>query len=143
MEIDQHLIYDFGKMAQHEKGTHTWQIKNAGEADLELWMIGKPTCSCTIAKLENNQKATVKPGDSTTIDLEWNTKDLHEDYSQGANFGTNDPRMDSFMLSVKGKNHPPVVDLSPRDDPVPHDFQRGAAPDPHRRLLEGPARHRR
>ena len=113
VEIDQELIYDFGKMAQFEKGVHTWRIKNVGEKELELWMIGKPTCSCTIAKLENNQKATVKPGESTTIDLEWNTKDLAEDYSQGATFGTNDPALESFKLAVKGKNYPPVVVFPP------------------------------
>jgi Protein of unknown function (DUF1573) len=113
VEIDQPLIYEFGKMAQQEKGTHTWRIKNTGETDLELWMVGKPTCSCTIAKLENNQKASVKPGDTTTIDLDWNTKEFHDDYSQGATFGTNAPSLDSFKLSVKGKVYPPVVVFPP------------------------------
>jgi hypothetical protein len=113
VEIDQPLIYEFGKMAQYEKGKHTWQIKNTGEADLELWMIGKPTCSCTIAKLENNQKATVKPGETTTIELEWNTKNLPEDYSQGATFGTNAPSRDSFNLAIKGRVFPPVVVFPP------------------------------
>ncbi len=113
LEIDQDLIYDFDKMSQQEKGTHTWQIKNTGEADLELWMEGKPTCSCTIAKLEHNQKATVKPGESTTIDLEWNTKEFHDDYSQGATFGTNDPVRKLFKLTVKGKVYPPVVIFPP------------------------------
>ncbi len=113
VEFDEPLIYDFGKMAQFEKSTHGWRIKNTGQKDLELWMIGKPTCSCTIAKLENNQKATVKPGESTTIDLEWNTKNLAEDYSQGATFGTNDPSLDNFKLVVKGKNYPPIVVFPP------------------------------
>jgi hypothetical protein len=112
-EIVEPLIYDFGKMAQYEQGKHSWRIKNTGQKDLELWMIGKPTCSCTIAKLENNQKATVKPGESTTIDLEWNTKNLAEDYSQGATFGTNDPAVDSFKLAVKGKNYPAVTVFPP------------------------------
>jgi hypothetical protein len=113
VELDQEPIYDFGKMSQFDKGMHTWRIKNTGEADLELWMEGKPTCSCTIAKLENNQKATVLPGKSTTIDLEWNTKDLATDYSQGATFGTNDPLRPTFHLTVKGKVHPPVVVYPP------------------------------
>ncbi len=113
VEIDQNPIYEFGKMSQHDKGMHTWRIKNTGEADLELWMKGKPTCSCTIAKLENNQKAVVQPGKSTTIDLEWNTKDFHDDYSQGAEFGTNDPLHPTFYLTIKGKVHPPVVVYPP------------------------------
>ncbi|MGP0069877.1 MAG: DUF1573 domain-containing protein [Isosphaeraceae bacterium] len=113
VEIDQPLIYEFGKLAQHEKGKHTWRITNTGEKELELWMDGKPTCSCTIAKLENNQKATVKPGESTTIDLEWNTKEFHDEYSQGATFGTNAPSLDSFKLAVKGLVYPPIVVFPP------------------------------
>ena len=113
VEIDQEVTYDFGKMSQHDKGMHTWRIKNTGEANLELWMEGKPTCSCTIAKLENNKKAMVEPGKSTTIDLEWNTKDFHDDYSQGATFGSNDPRLPIFHLTIKGKVHPPVVVYPP------------------------------
>ena len=113
VEIDQDPIYDFGKMPQQDKGMHTWRIKNIGEKDLELWMEGKPTCSCTIAKLEHNQKAVVEPGKSTTIDLEWNTKDFHDDYSQGATFGTNDPRRPTFHLTIKGVVHPPVIVYPP------------------------------
>jgi hypothetical protein len=113
VELDQDPIFDFGKMTHFEKGMHTWRIKNTGEANLDLWMIGKPTCSCTIAKLEDNQKAVVEPGKSTTIDLEWNTKDLATDYSQGATFGTNDPGRPTFQLTVKGKTHPPVMVYPP------------------------------
>ena len=113
MEIDQDPIYNFGKMSHFEKGMHTWRIKNTGEANLELWMIGKPTCSCTIAKLEGNKKATVPPGKSTTIDLEWNTKELASPYSQGAEFGSNDPHRPIFHLTVTGKTYPPVVVYPP------------------------------
>jgi hypothetical protein len=109
LEIDQEPIYTFGKMSQYEAGKHTWQIKNNGQGNLEIWMEGKPTCSCTIAKLENNQKAMVKPGESTTIDLEWNTKDFQDSYSQGAVFGTNDPSRPIFRLTVAGKVYPAVI----------------------------------
>ncbi len=77
-------------------------------------MVGKPTCSCTIAKLEGGKTATIKPGVSTTIDLDWNTKEMPQDYSQGATFGTNDPRMPTFMLSITGKVYPPVVIYPPQ-----------------------------
>ena len=139
VEIDQALIYDFGKMSQHDKGMHTWRIKNTGEATLELWMIGKPTCSCTIAKLENNQKATVKPGKSTTIDLEWNTKDFHDDYSQGAKFGTNAPLHPTFNLTIKGKVHPPVVVFPPEMIQFPTISNEEPHAHPYRGLLAGPA----
>jgi hypothetical protein len=115
VELDQDPIYEFGKMAQHSVGKHTWNIKNGGEADLELWMEGKPTCSCTIAKLENGQKAVVKPGEATPIELEWNTKDFERDnYSQGATFGTNDPDRPTFHLTVAGKVAPAVIVYPPQ-----------------------------
>ena len=110
VELDQDPIHQFGKMSQHSTGKHTWNIKNVGAADLELWMEGKPTCSCTIAKLENGQKAVVRPGESTAIELEWNTKDFERDnYSQGATFGTNDPDRPTFHLTVAGKVAPAVI----------------------------------
>ncbi len=112
--IDEDLVYDFGKMAQHDGSSHTWLIRNEGEADLDIWLDGKPTCSCTIAKLEGGQKATIKPGVATTIDLNWNTKEFPDDYSQGATFGTNDPRTPTFKLAIKGKVYPPVVIFPPQ-----------------------------
>jgi hypothetical protein len=111
--IDEDPTYDFGKMSQHDKSSHTWLVRNEGEADLDLWIQGRPTCSCTIAKLEGGKKATLKPGVATTIDLEWNTKEFKDDYSQGATFGTNDPRMPTFNLTIKGKVYPPVVIMPP------------------------------
>jgi hypothetical protein len=115
VEIDQEPIYEFGKMSQHSTGKHTWKIKNTGDADLELWMEGKPTCSCTIAKLEHGQKARVKAGESTEIELEWNTKDFEQEhYSQGATFGTNDPGRPTFHLTVAGKVAPAVLVYPPQ-----------------------------
>ncbi len=112
--IDENPTFDFGTMPQHDHGEHTWVIKNEGEVNLDVWMIGKPTCSCTIAKLEGGKKATIKPGVSTTIDLSWNTKEFHDDYSQGATFGTNDPRMPTFKLDVKGKVYPAISIMPPQ-----------------------------
>jgi hypothetical protein len=115
VELDEEPVFEFGKMAQHSIGKHTWKIKNVGEAELELWMEGKPTCSCTIAKLENGAKAVVRPGESTEIELEWNTKDFERDnYSQGATFGTNDPSRPVFQLTVAGKVSPAVIVVPPQ-----------------------------
>jgi hypothetical protein len=114
LKLDEDPTYDFGKLAQHDGGSHTWLVKNEGEADLDIWLVGKPTCSCTIAKLEGGQKATIKPGVSTTIDLSWNTKEFHDDYSQGATFGTNDPSTPTFNLGIKGKVYPAVVIYPPQ-----------------------------
>lgn len=137
--VEGDLIYDFGKMSRFDKASHTWTVKNTGEAPLEVWQDGKTTCSCTAAKLDHGQKTefdenkkttmVIQPGESKTIDLEWHTeKDLGENYSQGATFGTNDPRQKTFNLSVKGKVYPPVVVFPPQMI----QFPRMSNDEPHR-----------
>jgi len=121
VEIAEPLIHDFGTMSQESKGSHTWQVKNVGAGALDIWLEGRPTCSCTVANLQTvgeggeSQKKVVKikPGDSTKIDLAWETRNKGIEYSQGATIGTNDPGRPSFSLTVKGKVYPPVVVFPP------------------------------
>jgi hypothetical protein len=121
VEIVQPLIYDFGTMAQESNGTYSWEIKNSGEGRLDLWLEGKTTCSCTVAKLQKAKEGeeiqrpvvAVEPGASTKIDLEWNTKKLGVEYSQGATIGTNDPSRPTFKITVKGRVYPPVSVFPP------------------------------
>jgi hypothetical protein len=113
VEVPDALIHEFGSMAQLSEGKHSWEFRNIGDADLELWMESS-TCSCTIAKLSSKEgaekkKVVVKPKDSTKIDLEWQTKMFHDDYSKGATIGTNDPSRRNVSLVVKGKVYPPVI----------------------------------
>lgn len=113
VEIPEPLIYEFGTMPQLSTGTHAWLFKNVGDADLELWFESS-TCSCTVAKLksengEEKKRLVVKPKSSTPIDLEWQTKMFHDEYSKGATIGTNDPSHPSVSIGVKGKVHPPVI----------------------------------
>ena len=114
LEIDQDVSHNFGKMSQQTKAKHTWKITNKGEGDLELWLVGNTSCSCTIASLKDGKKAEVKPGGSTNIDLDWNTKTFENEYSQTATIGTNDPSRPTFTLLVRGKVHPPVVVIPPQ-----------------------------
>jgi hypothetical protein len=102
-------------MAQLSEGRHTWEFKNVGAADLLLWLEGS-TCSCTIAKLnskrgEEKKTVAVKPNESTTIDLEWQTKVFRDEYTKGATIGTNDPDRPSIQLNVHGQVYPPVIVL--------------------------------
>jgi len=116
VEIVEPLIHEFGIMSQESNGSHTWQIKNVGQGTLDIWLDGRPTCSCTIASLqtvgeggESERKVVkIKPGDSTKIDLAWETRNKGVEYSQGATIGTNDPSRPSFALTVKGQVFPPV-----------------------------------
>ena len=89
-------------MPQLTTGKHAWEVKNLGDADLELWLESS-TCSCTIAKLksvdgEEKQKIVVQPQQSTSIDLEWETRTFHDEYNKGAVIGTNDPAHPTISL---------------------------------------------
>lgn len=107
-EVDKELTYEFGEMPQHATGQRTWTITNAGDADLEIWK-GSSTCMCTIAELKEGDKMTLKPGESTEIDLEWKTNDVQGEFHKGANIETNDPDRPTIPLFVHGTINPPVI----------------------------------
>ncbi|MDR3619940.1 MAG: DUF1573 domain-containing protein [Paludisphaera borealis] len=106
--VDGELTHEFGSMPQESEGKHSWTIKNDGEGDLELWK-GTSTCMCTFAKFKDGEKAVLKPGESTDIDVVWKTNHTNGDFRKGANIETNDPNLASIPLFVHGKVNPPIV----------------------------------
>ena len=100
--------YLFGTMPQRASGKHLWVVKNEGKDDLILWMMSS-TCSCTLAKFKNGEKAVVKPGEATEIALEFETRENNGAYDKGAEIGTNDPDLPQFSLHVKGQVFPAVM----------------------------------
>src|SRR6516225_8017541 len=53
LQIDGSRVYDFGAMLPHTKGAHTWEVKNTGPGDLQLW-VEETSCACTVAKLQKD-----------------------------------------------------------------------------------------
>ncbi len=47
------------------------------------------------------------------IDLEWQTKEFHDEYTKGAVIGTNDPSRPTVSINVHGKVHAPVIVFPP------------------------------
>ncbi len=124
IEINTPQVHEFGSMSQFRKDSHTWEVKNVGEAELQLW-LDHSTCSCTIAKLAAQDTASkdgtskekkivrVKPNESIPIALQWETKTFEHEYVKGATIGTNDPSRPYFSLNVKGVVFPPVSIFPP------------------------------
>jgi hypothetical protein len=98
----------FGTLPQRATGKHAWVVRNEGQSELILHMISS-TCSCTLAKFKNGEKAVVPPGETTEIVLEYETRENNGDYEKGAEIGTNDPSLPQFSLHVRGKVFPAVV----------------------------------
>lgn len=115
--VEGERVFEFGTMAQQAVGKHSWVVKNAGEGVLELWMISS-TCSCTLAKFKNGERAYVKPGETTEITLEWETRVNNGDYEKGADIGTNDPDLPKFPLHVHGQVYPAVMIFPPLEGNV-------------------------
>jgi hypothetical protein len=110
--VEGNLDYNFGTLPQRTTGKHAWVVRNTGKSDLELWMISS-TCSCTLAKFKDGKKQVVKPGDSTEIVLEFETRENNGEYAKGAEIGTNDPGYPTFSLAARGKVYPAVMTLPP------------------------------
>ncbi|WP_165075181.1 DUF1573 domain-containing protein [Paludisphaera rhizosphaerae] len=107
--VDGDLTWEFGEMGQQQTGKRSWKLTNQGEVDLQIWK-GSSTCMCTVAKLQKDgDRLTLKPGESTDIDIEFKTNYVTGDFHKGANIETNDPLHPTFPLFVHGKINPPII----------------------------------
>ena len=107
-EVEGSHTHEFGPMSTEKTGTHKWTLTNKGQGDLDIWLAGS-TCMCTIAKMKQGEKATIKPGESTEIDVEWKTKQAVGEFNKGVTIGTSDPNHPEIKLNVHGMVHPPIV----------------------------------
>jgi hypothetical protein len=89
-------IYDFGTMDRGSTGKHDFVFRNDGTKPLIVTMK-ETTCKCTAAaaggkKMESGDQQTILPGKAFTLTLDWLVKSPQRDFSQSAEFETNDPR---------------------------------------------------
>lgn len=107
--VDHEPLHAFEPMAQNMEGKHLWKITNTGKADLELTK-GPSTCSCTIANFLNDEsKFVLKPGESTTIELKWETRQNNGEFKKSASVLTNDQLHPSIEFVVQGIVRPAVM----------------------------------
>lgn len=91
--------YDFGTMKIGGKGKHAFVFKNVGEAPADLWFI-RSSCKCTVGRF---QRATLKPGDQTEVELEWVLEGAASEFAQTATIGTTAPLQEEIALTIRGK----------------------------------------
>jgi hypothetical protein len=94
--------HDFGSSIEGERLTHTFKMRSSGPEPLVI-TAAKPTCGCTVAKLEirkdDGSLEVYKFGDplpvGTAIELtaELNTQGKHQQASSKVNVTCNDPRL--------------------------------------------------
>lgn len=92
-------VHDFGSMEKKETKTHAFTFRNDGLAPLEIHVLNT-TCKCTLSDV---RAATIEPGESLDVTLEWKPDNYSMDFSQTATIKTNDPLHDLVELRVKGQ----------------------------------------
>lgn len=91
--------YEFGMLDPHSTNSHTFVVRNEGDAPLQL-KVQKTSCKCTIGKLGSE---IVAPGGETNVILTWNAGYKVDRYQQVATLRTNDPVRPKLELSVGGQ----------------------------------------
>lgn len=89
---------DFGSVPEGTSVTKSFEIRNVGSAPLEILKM-YPSCGCTVAKLV---EPVVAAGESTTIDVTFDTQGFQGEKQKTVRIYTNDPTKPSALLNLKG-----------------------------------------
>jgi len=66
-------VHDFGKINKGELVTYAFRFKNTGKSVLVISNVST-SCGCTVSSYP---KQPVKPGETSTIDISFNSKEKH------------------------------------------------------------------
>jgi hypothetical protein len=92
-------LHDFGTMERDATRSHTFEIRNEGDAPLKL-IERSTSCKCTTSLLDDG---LVMPGKTATVTLEWKAVTEADDFRQTATIETNDPRRQFLTLTIHGR----------------------------------------
>ncbi len=98
-------VHVFGNMAPHSSDTHQFRIQNTGSGPLTLDVVGT-SCKCATGRLT---KGIVPPGESTELEVTWNTGQPGEEYDQTVLLKTNDPEHPQIELTIQGEVYAELV----------------------------------
>ncbi len=94
--------YDFGAAQHMTNGTHTFVVRNEGEAPLiVVARKGDSSCQCTLGTVDGDEP--IPPGGEQTVTLEWTIKADVPVFRQWAKIRTNDPERKEIELSIHGR----------------------------------------
>ena len=91
--------FDFGVMERNETMSHTFQLKNVGDAPSTLTQ-GETTCKCTLSELD---KGKIAPGETVDVTLQWKPNSFADLFRQSAKIETDDPDNSVLTLEVHGR----------------------------------------
>jgi hypothetical protein len=91
--------HDFGTMERDATRSHTFELRNEGNAPLKL-VERNTSCKCTTSLLDDGR---VMPGKTASVTLEWKALTDTADFRQTATIETNDPRRQFLTLTIHGR----------------------------------------
>ncbi len=93
-------LFDFGLMEQGQKGSHEFKIRNDGQGFLKLVARKEDhTCQCTLGSLGTEG---LKPGEETTVTMNWEIQKPVTNFDHAAKIRTDDPENPVTMFRVRG-----------------------------------------
>lgn len=93
-------LHDFGVMEHGQKGSHEFKIRNDGPGPLKMVARKEDhTCQCTLGSLGTEG---LKPGEETTITMNWEIKNPATQFEHSAKIRTDDPDNPVTTFRVRG-----------------------------------------
>jgi hypothetical protein len=99
--------HDFGKVFEDQELTHTFVIRNTGDATLQITYID-PDCACTAA----NYDRRIPPGGEGKITLTIAPFSVLKQFSKHTEVFFNDPERSQVTLTMKGWGKP-TIEIQP------------------------------
>jgi len=100
-------VRDFGKVFEDKALTHTFLIKNEGNAPLRVEDVD-PDCACTVADYDR----VIPPGGQGKITLTIKPYSVMRDFLKQAKVKFNDPARPELELTLKGYVQP-IIEIQP------------------------------
>ncbi|MEI8203460.1 MAG: DUF1573 domain-containing protein [Bacteroidota bacterium] len=91
--------YNFGKVNNGEIVKYSFEFTNTGKSDLLIHKT-KASCGCTAS---NPAKTTLKPGESSTIDISFNSTGRTGQQHKNVTVISNDPVNYNIVLNIEGE----------------------------------------
>lgn len=92
------LVYDFGEVGPSAKQTGQFKFTNAGETLLKITKVAR--CCGIVTKLDKMEYA---PGESGTLEVEWNSGPRESTMTRQVVVHSNDPNTPAINLTIKAK----------------------------------------
>ncbi|MGA7579369.1 MAG: DUF1573 domain-containing protein [Desulfobaccales bacterium] len=99
--------HDFGQIFEDRELTHTFVIRNTGQAPLEILDV-HPECACTVPSYDK----TIPPGGQGEITLSIKPYSVIHQFHKDTTVTTNDPENREFHLVLTG-NALPFIEIEP------------------------------